>query len=70
LPLEKRLELWFELLAESEALLLSGLRAKIGPAGDLRAAYRAWNARRMQEHDRQSVKFAANLSRRESRHGG
>jgi hypothetical protein len=58
------------LVDENEALVLSGLRAKIGPDGDLRAAYREWNARRLEEHDRAQVAFAENLSRREAGHGG
>jgi hypothetical protein len=70
LPLAKRIELWSELVDESEAFLLSGLRAKIGPAGDLKQAYREWYARRMADHDRMLAAFAANLSRGEARDGG
>jgi len=70
LPLAKRIELWSELVDESEALLLSGLRAKIGPSGDLQQAYREWYARRMADHDRMLAAFAANLSRAEARDGG
>jgi hypothetical protein len=64
LPLAKRIELWGELVDESEALVLAGLRAKIGPDGDLQAAYRDWYARRMEEHDRALYAMLANLSRR------
>lgn len=67
LPLAKRIALWSELVDESEALLLAGLRAKIGPHGDLKAAYRRWYARHMEEHDRALVLFYENLTRRESR---
>ena len=69
LPLEKRIELWAELVDENEALVLAGLRAKIGPDGDLQAAYRQWYARHMEEHDRMQIAFAENLSRREAGHG-
>lgn len=69
LPLEKRIELWAQLLDENEALLLAGLRAKIGPKGDLHAAYRRWYARRMEEHDRMQFSLAENLSRREAGRG-
>jgi hypothetical protein len=69
LPLEKRIELWSELLDESEALLLAGLRAKIGPDGDLKAAYRQWYSRHMEDHDRMQAALAENLSRREARDG-
>lgn len=69
LPLEKRIELWADLVDESEAMLLAGLRAKIGPQGDLQAAYREWYARHMREHDQQQVRFAENLSRLEKGDG-
>jgi hypothetical protein len=65
LPLEKRIELWAELVDEGEALVKSGLRAKIGPDGDLQAAYKEWYARHMEEHDRYQILLAENLTRRE-----
>ena len=70
LPLDKRIELWSELVDESEALLLSGLRAKIGPTGDLQEAYRQWYARHMEEHDRMLAAFAESLRIAEARDGG
>jgi hypothetical protein len=69
LPLQKKLELWYELLDENEALLISGLKAKVGPNGDWRAAYREWYARQMEDHDRMVATLAANLSRAETKHG-
>jgi hypothetical protein len=69
LPLEKRIELWAEMVDEADALVLSGLRAEIGPDGDLQAAYRAWYARHMEEHDRMLTAFATRLSRQGSTHG-
>jgi hypothetical protein len=69
LPLDKRIALWAELVDENEALLRVGLRAKIGPDGDLDAAYRQWYARTMEDHDRTLAALAENLSRREARHG-
>jgi len=63
LPLAKQIDLWLELVTENDALVLSGLRAKIGVNGDLPTAYRAWYARRMANHDRMLATFAANLSR-------
>lgn len=69
LPLAKRIDLWLELVDESEALLLSGLRAKVGPEGDLKSAYREWYARHMADHDRMLANFAANLTRREADDG-
>jgi len=35
----------------SDKLLLAGLRRKIGPDGDLNAAYQAWYDDHMREHD-------------------
>jgi hypothetical protein len=51
-------------------LLLSGLRAKIGPDRDMVAAYRAWQRNQMREHDAKLAAFAANLTRAEPTHGG
>ncbi len=69
LPLEKRVELWAELVDENETLLLAGLRARIGPNGDLQDAYRQWYARHMEEHDRMLFTLAENMSRREAGNG-
>jgi hypothetical protein len=66
LPVEKRIELWAELVDETEALVLSKLRAEIGQQGDLQAAYRQWCARQMEEHDRKQILFAQNLTDREA----
>ncbi|HZZ28892.1 MAG TPA: hypothetical protein VFE46_12895 [Pirellulales bacterium] len=65
LPMEKRIECWALLADESEQLLLSGLRRRIGPNGDLNQAYRQWYSRRMEEHDRTMEHFLSELHRRE-----
>src|SRR5258708_5814799 len=52
LTLEQRIGLWADLLDACDQLVLAGLRRQIGPDGDLRAAYRAWYAEHMEEHDR------------------
>lgn len=65
LPAAAKIELWFQLLDESEALVRAGPRARIGPDGDLEAAYREWYARHMEEHDRSILSLLKNLSRRE-----
>jgi len=44
---------WMDLMEACEQLLLAGLRRKVGPNGDLSAAYRAWNARQMARRDRE-----------------
>lgn len=58
-----------QLVDESEALLLAGLRARICPDDDLQAAYRQWYARHMEDHDRGLIAMLENLSRREIPHG-
>jgi hypothetical protein len=57
LPLAKRIEIWAELVDESEALVRAGLRAKIGPDGDLEAAYRSWYARQMEDTSAHSTRL-------------
>jgi hypothetical protein len=69
LHLEKRLELWANLVESCEAMLLAGLRQRVGPGGDLQAAYRQWHARRMADRDRAQILFLENLSRREAHCG-
>jgi hypothetical protein len=69
LPLEKRIEIWADLVDENEALVLAGLRAKVGPEGDVESAYRQWYARHMEEHDRMLISLFENLSRREAGNG-
>jgi hypothetical protein len=69
LPLDKRIELWADLVDGCEAFLLAGLRSRIGPQGDLQAAYRDWYARSMEDHERAQIRFLDNLSRREAASG-
>jgi hypothetical protein len=69
LPLAKRIQIWADLVDTGEALVRAGLRAKIGPDGDLKEAYREWYRLRMEEHDRMQVALAENLTRCERAHG-
>jgi hypothetical protein len=69
LPLEKRIEIWERLVDENDALVRAGLRAKIGPEGDLEAAYRDWYARHMDDHERDLYARAERLNRLESARG-
>jgi|tagenome__1003787_1003787.scaffolds.fasta_scaffold19094878_1 hypothetical protein len=69
LSLEKRIELWAQLVDSCEAFLLAGLRAEIGPHGDLEAAFRNWHVRSMEDHERAQIQFLQNLSRREAAGG-
>ena len=66
LPVEKRIELWLQLVDVSEQFVLAGLRKRIGKDGDLRAAYRDWYHRRMDDHDRTMAHMLAELRRREA----
>lgn len=39
---KRRMEEWYQAMELSNAMLLAGLRRRIGPDGDLQAAYREW----------------------------
>lgn len=52
---------WLDLLRTAEKLVCAGLRRKIGPEGDLRAAYRQWYAEQMREHDELIVRVCQRL---------
>ncbi len=69
LPFEKRFALWADLVNSCEAFLLSSLRDRIGPDGDLAAAYREWYARYLNDHEQSQIKFLENLTRREAARG-
>lgn len=70
LSAEQRIELWLQLIDASEQFLLAGLLQQVGDAGNVREAYRAWYARRMEEHDRTTAHMLAELRRREGRGAG
>jgi hypothetical protein len=53
-----------DLMDACEQFLLAGLRWQVGEAGDIEAAYRAWYAGQMEEHDRTMVRLMENLARR------
>lgn len=55
---------WMDLMATCEQFLLAGLRREIGPDGDLMAAYRAWYAEQMDEHDRMMLHMMEAFARR------
>jgi hypothetical protein len=69
LPVEKRIQWWATLVDEGDALIKAGLRARIGEGGNLQAAYQAWYARYLEEHDRRQISFAENLTHRERDNG-
>jgi len=53
LTVEQRVAIWRDLMDTSHELLLAGLRHRIGPEGDLEAAFRQWYQERMSERDRE-----------------
>ncbi|MBI3467394.1 MAG: hypothetical protein HY000_30665 [Planctomycetes bacterium] len=61
---EQRIMLWVDLMNASEQFLLAGLRHKIGPDGDLKAAYREWVKRWGEEHDRTMFHMLKEFDRR------
>lgn len=60
---------WLDLLQTAEGLVCAGLRRQIGPAGDLRAAYRKWYADQMCEHDEDLVRTCQRLHAAQSGQG-
>jgi hypothetical protein len=68
--LPQRVAMWRDLVDTCEQFLLAGLRRKIGPDGDLRAAYRQWYSQQMEEHDRKLVQMGRRLSRPGDGHAG
>ena len=62
----QRIEIWAALLDESEAMLRANLRALTGNEREFRAAYQEWNGRRLEQKERDQVRFLKNLARRES----
>ncbi len=70
LTAEQRIALWADLLDACDQLLLAGMRRRLGPNGDLVAAYRAWYRTEMEEHDRMMLHMMEEFDRRSRRHAG
>lgn len=67
LTAEQRIALWADLLDACDQLLMAGLRRRIGPNGDLPAAYRAWYKKQMEEHDRMMQRMVNAFEQRSRR---
>jgi len=67
LTAEQRIALWADLMHLCEQFLLAGLRRKVGPDGDVAAAYREWHSAQMMEHDRALQHMLEELERRSGR---
>jgi len=63
----QRIALWADLMEVCEQFLLAGLRRKVGPDGDVAAAYREWHKAHMMEHDRAMQHMLEELERRSGR---
>ena len=59
LSAQQRMAAWFDLMFVVERFFLTGLRRRIGPDGDLTAAYRQWYEQSMRERDEQRLKSIA-----------
>jgi hypothetical protein len=64
----QRVAAWVDLMNATEQFVLAGLRRDIGKNGDVRAAYRDWYARQMDEHDATVAHMLREMQRREKRH--
>lgn len=57
---------WREAMELSHTMLMAGLRHKIGPGGDLKAAYKEWNEnrrkRKLAAYDRAAQRYFAQHS--------
>jgi hypothetical protein len=67
---EERIALWAAGMDLAHEMLMAGLRHKVGPNGDVIAAYREWYAQQVAEHDAMIRQMAENFYRRGVRHGG
>jgi hypothetical protein len=64
----QRVAMWLELTEACDELLISALRRRVGPNGDLKAAYaKSYDAWR-QEHDRALSRMLRRLQEADSRH--
>lgn len=62
---EQLVSMWMDLTDACEELLRAGLRDRIGPLGDLEAAYQEWDERRYEEHVQAMIHMMKELVRRE-----
>ena len=66
---EQRIDAWLDLMEACDEFLLAGLRLKVGPGGDVQAAYRQWYAELMAEHDRTMQHLVEEFNRRSDKDG-
>jgi hypothetical protein len=66
----QRIEQWADLVDSCEVVLMAGLRRKVGPGGDVEAAYQEWYARQMAQHEMTLRRMLERLNEAEARHAG
>ncbi len=69
LPAEEAIALWARIVDEGDQIVLASLRDRVGPDGDVHAAFLEWLDRRTAEHDRALINMLTNLHRREAANG-
>jgi hypothetical protein len=62
-----RIARWLDLMRTTDKLLLAGLQRKVGPQGDLNAAYQQWYSDHMRDHDIAVERMARAAIQREPR---
>jgi hypothetical protein len=63
-----RIARWLDLMRTTDKLLLAGLQRKVGPGGDLNAAYQKWYSDHMRDRDIAVERMARAGIQREPRH--
>jgi hypothetical protein len=66
---EQRIALWAAGMDLAHEILMAGLRHKVGPKGDIVAAYREWYAQQVEEHDAMMRQLGENFYLHGGRHG-
>jgi hypothetical protein len=69
LPGDVKIAAWGQMVDEGDQMVLAGLRRKLGPNGDVHAAFLEWLDRRNEEHDRTIARMITEMRRRERAHG-
>jgi hypothetical protein len=69
LSFEQRIAIWADLMDACDQLLQAGLQRKVGPGGDIKAAYREWHTAQMKEHDEMMLHLMEEFDGRSRTHG-
>lgn len=65
----QRLAVWCDLIDAGETLRMAGLRHRVGPDGDLEAAYRESYERQLADHEAALIHIQQELRRRSKANG-